>query len=378
MPFAILQVSLIIVLPYLLARLTQRWGTQDWLSPVVLCYVAGIGLRNLTPYPLDDRLSMNFSHGSILLALPLLLYSTDFKAWILLARTTILSFLLMIAGVLASVTISTWLFADLLTQPWSLAGMLAGVFIGGTPNMNAIGIALEVGDETFIKLNAAEIACGGVYLIFLTSVAHRFFGLFLPDFKGDKHTGENEFLPRNGYGWQNILIAFGLTLLLAGLAVAIVKWTTGTLDKPGLVILLVSAFGVGASFVKKIRNLPGAYESGEYLLLMFCIAIGMMADFSEIISDGWLLIGFCALVLVLAVSFHALLCRLFGIDRDTMIITSTAGLYGPPFIGQVAAVIKNRSLVFSGIVTGLVGIALANFIGVALANLLEKWIMYNG
>lgn len=374
MPYAVIQVLLICVLPYFLTRFTVRMGTQNWLSPVVLCYIAGIGMRNLTPFPLDDGLSMGFSQATIILAIPMLLYSTDFLGWLKLAKTTILSFVLMSVGVVISALVAGWLFKNLLPDVSILSGMLTGVFIGGTPNMNAVGMALEVSETTFIRLNAAEIACGGLYLVFLTSVAHWFFGLFLPDFQGDKHAGVDEFLPKNGFSWLDILKAVGLTLLLAGASVAIVKWTAGTLQKPGLIILLISAFSVGASFFPKIRNLGGAYESGEYLLLMFSIAIGMMADFTEIFADGWLLIGYCATVMAIAVALHTIFCRLFNIDRDTMIITSTAGLYGPPFIGQVAAVIKNRSLVFSGIATGLVGIAAANFIGVAVANLLQNWL----
>lgn len=371
MAYLFLQATLICLLPYLLTRLTVRMGTQNWLSPVVLCYLAGIALRNFPVIPLDDGLSMQFTQATIILAIPMLLYSTDLIGWLRLAKTTILSFALMAIGVLMSVTLAAWMFRDLLPDTWRLSAMLAGVFIGGTPNMNAVGIALEADEATFIRLNAAEIACGGLYLIFLTSVAHRFFGLFLPDFKGDKNAGSDEFLPKNNVRPMDILKAAGLTLLLAGASVAFVKLSTGTLERPGLIILLLSALSVGASFFPKVRNLSGSYESGEYLLLMFSIAIGMMADFREIFADGWLLIGFCAVVLALAVLFHTVFCRLFRIDRDTMIITSTAGLYGPPFIGQVAAVIKNRSLVFSGIATGLVGIAVANFIGVAIGNLLR-------
>jgi hypothetical protein len=241
MLYTVVQALLICILPYLLTRLTLRMGTQNWLSPVVLCYIVGIGLRNLTSFPLDDGLSMKFTQGTIIFAIPLLLYSTDFVAWLKLAKTTILSFALMTTGVLISAVAGAWFFKNLLPEVWAMSGMLTGVFVGGTPNMNAVGIALEVSNETFIRLNAAEIACGGLYLIFLTSVAHRFFGLFLPDFMGDKHAGVDEFLPKNGYKWTDILKAVGLTLLLAGVSVAFVKLVTGTLEKPGLIILLISA-----------------------------------------------------------------------------------------------------------------------------------------
>ena len=37
-----------------------------------------------------------------------------------------------------------------------------------------------------------------------------------------------------------------------------------------------------------------------------------------------------------ALIIHLLLCLIFKIDADTTLITSTAGVYGPAFIGPVA------------------------------------------
>ena len=374
MVYLIIQILILLFVPYLLTLLTKRMGTENWLSPVVCCYIVGIGLRNLTPFPLHQQTSSFFSQGTIILAIPLLLYSTDFLGWLKLAKSTILSFVLMVISVIAGAVVTAWLFKGLVLNVSSLVGMLSGVYIGGTPNLNAVGIALGVNDEMIVTLNAAEIACGGIYLLFLTSVAHWFFGLFLPDFQGDKHAGVDEFLPQTSINRTELLMAIGLTLLLVAVSAGLVKILTGKTENPGLIILLISALSVAASFFPKIRNLRGSYELGEYLLLLFSIAIDMMADFSDNFTSGGRMIALAATVLLIAVVLHVILCSIFRIDRDTMIITSTAGIYGPPFIGQVAAVIKNRSLVFSGIATGLVGIAVANFIGVLLANILDRWL----
>ncbi len=373
MPYLIIQMLILLCGPYLLAKLTKRMGTENWLSPVVCCYIVGIGLRNLTSFPLNDAASDIFVQSSIILAIPLLLYSTDLLGWVRLAKSTILGFALLMFSVILSSLLSTWLFREKLPDMANLGGMLTAVYIGGTPNLNAVGLALGVEPEHVVMLNAAEIFCGGIYLLLLTSIAPWFFGLFLSDFQGEKHAGQDEFLPRNGIALGDLLKAFALTIFFVACSAGIIWLAAGNLEKPGLIILLISAFGVGASFFPKIRELRGSYESGEYLLLIFSIAIGMMADLGQIFSEGGVMVAFAGLILVLAISFHVVLCRIFRIDRDTMIITSTAGIYGPPFIGQVAAVIKNRSLVFSGIATGLVGIAVANFIGVALAKLLSRF-----
>lgn len=372
--YLFLQILILLFIPYLLTMLTKRMKTENWLSPVVCCYIVGIGLRNLTNFPLDDRVSMLFIQGTILLAIPLLLYSTDFLGWLRLARSTIFAFALMIISVMVATLIAAWLFKHKLPVIAYLSGMITGVFIGGTPNLNAIGIALGVEPGTIIILNAAEIACGGLYLVFLTSLAPWLFGLFLRDFQGDKHTGPDDHLANAGFSFKDLLKVYALTLVLVVVSAGLIKWLTGSLEKAGLIILLVSTFSVGASFFPKIRELRGSYESGDYLLLIFSVAIGMTADFKEIFSQGGTMIAFVGVLLVLAITFHVVLCRIFSIDRDTMIITSTAGVYGPPFIGQVAAVIKNRSLVFSGIATGLVGLAVANFLGIAIAHFLSRFL----
>lgn len=370
----IVQAILIIILPWLLTKVTNLLGTQNWLSPVVLCYVVGIVLCNFTSFPLSHDVSNYFSQATIILAIPLLLYSTDLIGWFKLAKTTIISFLLVILCVIIGSFIVAPLYHDHLENSWLLMGMLAGVFIGGTPNMNSVGIAMGADETTFVTLNGTELICGGLYLIFLTSIAHRFYGLFLPDFDESKRIHANQEIEEKKFNWKEVGLSLLLTLLLAGMALGLTKWTTGGLDSVGVIILLLSAFSVAASFSPTIRQWDGPYEVGEYLLLMFCLAIGMMANLSELFTGGGVMLLFTATNWLVALSLHLFLCKIFKIDRDTMMITQTAGFYGPPFIGQVAAVIQNRSLVFSGIMTGLVGLAAANFIGVAVAKILKMWL----
>jgi hypothetical protein len=57
---------------------------------------------------------------------------------------------------------------------------------------------------------------------------------------------------------------------------------------------------------------------------------------------------------------------------DTAIISSTATIFGPPFIGPVAAALKNRALVGPGLTLGLAGIALGTYLGLATAYALRS------
>jgi uncharacterized membrane protein len=61
---------------------------------------------------------------------------------------------------------------------------------------------------------------------------------------------------------------------------------------------------------------------------------------------------------------------IFRIDADTVIITSTAMIYSPPFVPVVAAALKNRDVIISGLTTGIIGYVIGNYLGIFTGFLL--------
>ena len=84
---------------------------------------------------------------------------------------------------------------------------------------------------------------------------------------------------------------------------------------------------------------------------------------------------YSAVALSSSVLIHLLLARIFRVDRDTFMITSTAAIYGPAFIGPIASTLNNRSLILPGITLALLGFAIGNYLGISLARLME-WAFY--
>ena len=109
-------------------------------------------------------------------------------------------------------------------------------------------------------------------------------------------------------------------------------------------------------------------------MLVFCVAIGMLADFSKLVEEGGMILVFTACVMFSAILLHYFLAALLRIDRDTVMITSTAAIMGPVFVGQIASVIQNKQLVFSGMASGLMGYAIGNYLGIGLGYLLKVWL----
>jgi uncharacterized membrane protein len=377
MYWTILQLFLLVLFPFVSRRMQRRNWLPSWLSPVVLCYALGIALGNFDFFPLDDPLSTAFSEYSIVLAIPLLLYNTRLREWISYAKSTLGSFALCVISGIMATSLAAFIYHEQMANSWQLAGMLAGIYTGGTPNMQAVGLALDATQETIILVNAADIFWGGIYLLFLTSLAPRIFGWILPyqEVSAPAATSDREQqMPASPYpvNYRDVLISMGITVLILGISAGLCLLLFGNLKQVSFLLLMLTSLSILASLIPSVQKLENTFEAGEYFLLIFCIAIGMLADFSEIQSAGLDVLFFTGIALFTTVFLHLLSAYFFKIERDLFLFTSVAALYGPAFIGQIASVTGNRRLIFSGISMGLLGYAIGNYLGIGLAYLLNS------
>lgn len=346
------------------------------LGTVSICYIIGIVLGNIPGLLIDTSISKILTEATVPIAIPLLLFSTDLKGWFGLAKKTILSFVLMCLSVAVVATIAFSIFQGKIDELWKLSGMMVGVYTGGTPNMTAIGVALDVRESTFALLNAVDILIGGSYLIFLITLGPRIFGAVLTAFKDPEPVNSDECLPEDECLYQpwkfpretfyNLFLAiFGLGAS-AGLSFLLFS----QMSVPFLLLCLTS-YAVGLSFNNKVRNLIGSYEIGSYFLLIFCVAMGSLTNLEELFNNGGMIIFYVATIITFTVLLHTLLCALFKIDRDTAMITSVAGIFGPIFIGVMVNKLNNKKVLLSGMTTGLVGYAVGNYLGLSLSYLIK-------
>ncbi|MDX2015613.1 MAG: DUF819 family protein [Myxococcaceae bacterium] len=366
---AALQVLSCLVFPAVARWLCARIKPLGALGPVVVCYAAGILAANLRVVPVDEKAAMTLNEVSVALSIPLLLFSTEVKKWLSLGPTLLKAFGLACLSAIAAASIAGFVFRASTDEWWKISGMLVGVYIGGTPNLNAIGIALETRSETFVLLNAADVVLGGAWLFVLLTVAQRVLLRFMKPFPAARDEATvDEAAPATVWTIRNLpSMVTGLALALACVLVSAgaAMGATGKLD--GTVVMLVlTTLGIALSLVERVRRLPTTFEVGEYLLLVFCVAVGSLADVSKL-SGASSLFFFVFLVLALAVVFHVALCWLFGVDADSALVSSTAAVFGPAFIPPVTAALKNKALLGPGLTLGLAGFAIGTYVGLFTA-----------
>lgn len=386
MPIAsVIQILILFAFPVLVLETVKRNKMAGMIGPVILCYAVGLVVGNLPDSPVNVGLSQTVAEVAVPLAISLMLLSTRFVAWLKYAKRTAFAFFLGVVGVLASVLLVNVIFrynqVEVIDM-WKVSGMMVGVYTGGTPNMAAIGTMLGVPNETFIVMNACDLVLSGLYLVLLLTVAQRLALQFLPSFVRIENNDRDETFHYQRYQQMasrtKVGVSLTIALLLAagivGVSIGFSFLVAGKITAPN-VMLGVTSLSIAASFVRKVRFLPRTYEFGEYFLLVFCLGIGSISNMGQLLQGSSSLMLFMACILVLSILFHFALSVIFKVDADTMLITSVAGIFGPAFIGPVASVLKNKDIVVGGLTTGLVGYAIANFLGFGMAHLLH-WLFY--
>ena len=356
---------LCLLFPLLVRALDRRGRLPAWLSTIIACYAIGIVVANLRLWPTDKAFLEGIAAGSMLFGLPLLLLTVDVKQTLRHGGPMLLGFgLCCLAGLLCTGA-TALTFGRTVAGGNKIAGMLVGLYTGGTPNVQAIGLALEAPTDYLILVQASDVLLGGGYLLGLLTVLPPLYSKLFPVAKKDDlpvHAGEEVTPPTSGAQAQQ----FAVALLLAVLAAATTWLITRGLDSTVLVLSLTT-FSLLASRLPPARSLGNTYPLGEYFILIFCVALGLLADFRALAGEGATLLTYSAIALSTTTLLHLLLCRLLGLDRDTVILSSVAGFYGPVFVVQVAASLGNRRLLAAGIAVSLLGLAVGNYLGIGLA-----------
>jgi uncharacterized membrane protein len=374
-----------IFFPALALVLKERVGIFKKWSPLIVCYAVGLVVGNLGILPQGSAGILDgISTASVALSIPLLLFSVDMSRWKALAGRTGLAFALACVAVLIVSAVAHLAFARSIPDSWQVAGLLVGVYTGGTPNMAAIKTALGADMNTYLAVNTSDIVLSAIYILFVMTVAQRFFALFMPRFKApakagavvDETESQIEDLPFTRLFSKGVrlpllgTVGLDLVIVAAGLGLSFLvpgEWQTL------VVILSITTLGLGASLLPRVRSTKGTFAAGEYVLYVFCLAVGAMGDISKLLQAAPQYFIYVAVVLFGSFILHAALCALFKIDVDTFLVVSTATINSAPFVGLTCVALNNKSLLVPGITAGIMGYALGNYLGIGLAMLVRHF-----
>ncbi len=381
----VLLVLFYFLFPVLIIHLDKKYTLVNRIGTVVICYGMGLLIGNIGILP-DGiaEFQENIYSFCVILAIPLLLFSLDIRKWISMAGKTMLSLVLGIASVIIMVVLGYFLFRDVIPDIWKVSGVLVGFYSGGAPNAAAISLALDMEPEVFILTQTYDLVVGAVTLLFLMTVAQRFFLLFMRPYKPAdqeevRDTGESYHDTYESYDgifsrriFLPFLAAVGLSILILGISAGISQLFSKELNTT-LVILGITTLGIAASFIPRVKQIEKTFQGGIYLILVFCLVFASMADISMFSMESMPLLVYILLAVPGALLLHGILSRIFKVDVDNFLIISVALSMSPPFVPVVASSLKNREIILPGLIIGLVGYALGNYIGILMGLLIQTF-----
>ena len=374
--------------PALILFLSTKHSIVNKIGVVVICYAVGlvIGLTKIIPDSISGTQEILMGL-SIFVGIPLVLFSENVLKWAKMAKYTFLSLLLGVISVVILVFVGYFIFREKIPDIAKVSGMMIGVYTGGTMNMAAIARGLGVENDLFMLTNTVEVAIGALILLFLITGAKPLFGLFMKPYKSGENNDLNaqsnmdisSFESYEGFFNRSSLPdlgkAFGIALAIVGLGMGLSFLFEGDMRQT-VPILAVTTLGILASLIPAVHNIKKSFQLGMYWIYVFCLILASTVDLASLFNPESVtlmvnMLLFVSLVIVGSLVLHALLSWIFKISVDEYIITSTALANSPPFVPVVAAALRNKEVVVPGVIIGVVGYAIGNYLGVAIAYLLK-------
>lgn len=386
--------TVILIIFYLLSPAFVLWACNKWkilgkIGPVLILYFIGIIIANLNLIPEGCKgLQDTISTVAIPLALPMMLYSCNFKNFSI--KTSLRITIIGVVSVAIATLVGFLSLRDGLGEEGAIVGgALMGKCTGGTPNLAALKVMLHMENSTFIIINSFDMIICFVYLVMLMTVGIKLGRKWLGRgiYTTDTQVNLDEYAEKNPYrdfGKKKSILQL-LKVFATAAIIAVISLLVSNLFKEGTalydilggdfsmvaLILTLTTISLLLTCFREVRSWDKSFDAGMYLIYIFCLAMAMLADLSQL---NWK-IGFWVLIYQTIIVFGSLLISVllakpFKVDADSAVITSDTLVNSPICVPMIAAAMKNKSAIMVGITNGLAGYAVGNYLGYLIYRLL--------
>ncbi|MBR5665459.1 MAG: DUF819 family protein [Bacteroidales bacterium] len=379
--------------PILIVSAFHKWKPLQKIGTVMMAYTVGIilSLTGMVQFEIGSAEADAFGQVqtwimnlAVPIAIPLMLFNCDFKLWTKSLPKTFGTLIGGLASVLIAVISAFFIFRNSGIENFhNVAGMMTGIYTGGTMNFFALGSALKVDPNVIMFIYTFEMVVTFPLILFITAGGYRFFRKILP-YKDSSifqsKNGSANGMEENGVEdyrrmlhrkvFPKTMCGLGLSLLFLAIGAGLSLLLTGKLNEL-VIIMTITTLAIASSFSEKVRNLPKTFELGMIFILVFSIVVASQFNIQNIQASAFILLYFVLYVMLVSVLLHLLFCRFGKISGDLFTVAHVGLLCSPPFIPPVVGAMGNRKVLISGIVIGLVGYAVGTYLGIGVAFLLN-------
>ncbi len=392
MAHSLIILAIYLITPVIIIFLFRKYGWVRSVGTVILAYAVGIIMALagvIPPMEYTDPETLEVSKTlmgkiqtwvmniTVPLAIPLMLFSSDFRLWTKSLPKTILALVGGVISIIVAVVAGFFLFRNSgIEDINNVAAMMTAIYTGGTLNFFALGSALQVDPNTITLTYTFEMLITFPLILFIVGGGYKVFRKILPfkdestdininmDIEDDVFENYKGMFSRKTFPKMMIGLLISIVMLIigAGLSLAI----TGKLNEL-IIILTITTLAIAASFSKYVRTLPKTFELGMFFILIFSVVVASQFDIYSVNTSALSMLWFILFIMLTSVVLHLILSRIFKVSGDLFTVAHIGLLCSPPFIPPIVAAMGNRKVLISGIVIGLIGYAIGTYLGVAIS-----------
>lgn len=258
-------------------------------------------------------------------------------------------------------------------ETWKLAGQFTGTYTGGGANFAALGRAFGTSAELFSAATAADVILTAVWMAACLAV---------PVLLGHQKQQQPDTPTDSGDGSPTLErtlndsvkpVAIVDTAALVAIAIGVV-WASGHLGRliPAVhEVLWLTTLVLILAQVPAVKNLTGSALFGNYLILLFLASNGARSVVATLVAMGPPVFYYASIT----VACHGLIIfaigRLVRLDFGTLAVASQANVGGAASAIAMAGARGYSDRLLPGAAVGIVGYAVGNYIGYAVAILMR-------
>ena len=390
--------KLLIIILYLIAPAITLYACRRIkairkIDPILILYILGVIVANTHIVPADCHgIQKMIQDAMIPLAIPMMLFGCNFKNF--KAGVTVRAFTIGTLSVALMVVVGYIVIGKHLgTDGPTIGATLSGQYTGGAGNFAAVNMMLDkqgLSEENFALVATCNLVVSFFYLMFLMGggigIARRIvhgknLRAYNDTINAEEYTNDN---PYKDFGTKKSIIQL-VKIFITAIIVAIASLLASNYFKKGThlfdilggdysmvaLILTLTTISLLLTNFKQVRSWDKSFDTGMYLIYIFCFAMAMLADLSQLDwkMGLWILI-YQTIIVFGSLMLTIILARPLKVDADSAVITSDTLVNSPICVPMIAATMKNKNAIMIGITNGLAGYAVGNYLGFIIFKLL--------